>query len=145
MSESALPSTAAEEILAEVRQMATTDVGAAQAAIWNHYAPVVEFVHDPPSPGDGERARTDLIAMHQGEGVAFREVVPDLELADFEVDLEGMQLVVSSRLVGTLPDSTAMDAPMRMQYTIDRGRITKLTAHLDPAAIAALTRALTPE
>jgi hypothetical protein len=96
-------------------------------------ADVVEIVHDPANPVDGERPGSELAEMWSREGPMLRSAMPDVDLTDVAIDAHGDEVELRAMLRGTSPDGSTLAHPYTVRYTLRAGRSCARSPHTTPA------------
>jgi ketosteroid isomerase-like protein len=106
------------------------------------YADEVTLAHDPPLPGDGTMKGAQLAAMEEGMIGNVQKLIPDYHHEEFSATGDGDTLTVHETRVGTLPNGTVSRIPTTGVFTLQDGKITNATLHINMDDVASFMEAM---
>jgi hypothetical protein len=120
---------------------AAFDAGPWWEALIPHLADTVDLVHYPDRlPIDGPTPAATIADRMRGDFLtaALRD---GHQVAD-AITVEGDAIKAAQRVIGTLPDGTAVSVPLTQAFTFADGRIVRVDISADPADTAPIMQAL---
>ena len=106
------------------------------------YAETVQVRHVPPTPGDGQVARSILLAMGNAELDAIARALPDDDARRTTITVDGDVVRMTTRVRGTLPDGSDIAYDSESELEVDERGVIAMTVHTAPDALAEHRRLL---
>jgi hypothetical protein len=130
-------STAIQVTATRLRDAFASGSDEGRAVLASLYDDKVDIRHVPPTDHDGPMNRDQLVEVGGLEANVYKVAAPDLRSETTVEVLDDTTVGIGRRSRGTVEGHT-VDFPMRMVLTVEGGKVTGMTTHIEPEMTAAM-------